>query len=181
MKILGAIAFLCTVAVQISAAAQTKTLPGEMMTRVVTIEAIEQSTRLLTVVDDKGIHEDIYVPLEVKRFPELKIGDKITARYYDNVVVRLRRPGDAPVADEKISATPLAGGAPGGTVARQRSITATVTAIDPKVPSITVRGPNGWLYSRRVKDAKALAAVKVGDQLDITWTEAMMASVEPAK
>ena len=26
----------------------------------------------------------------MKRFPEIKVGDKVTARYYDNVTVRLR-------------------------------------------------------------------------------------------
>jgi hypothetical protein len=32
-----------------------------------------------------------------------------------------------------------------------------------------------------VEDTKALAAVKVGDQLDITWTEAMMVAVDSPK
>jgi len=180
MRTLSAIAFLCAAAPALMAA-QTKTLPGEMKTTTVTIEAIDQSTRTLTVVDEKGLHKQIYVPTEVKRFPELKIGDKITARYYDNVVVRLRRPGEKPVDTQSVSATPLAGGAPGGTIAQQRTITATVTAIDQKVPSITVKGPNGWLYSTKVEDTKALATVKVGDQLEITWTEAMMIAVEPGK
>jgi len=46
------------------------------------------------------------------------------------------------------------------------------------VPSITFTGPNGWKYSSRVEDKKALAKVKVGDRLDITWTEALILSVE---
>jgi hypothetical protein len=181
MKTLHAVVLLCALVAPAVAAAQTKTLPGEMVTTTVTIEAIEQSTRTLTVVDEKGMHKQIYVPTEVKRFPELKIGDKITARYYDNVVVRLRKPGDKPVDSASVSTTPLAGGAPGGTIAKQRTITATITAIDQKVPSITVKGPNGWLYSTKVEDTKALATVKVGDQLDITWTEAMMIAVDPGK
>jgi hypothetical protein len=32
-----------------------------------------------------------------------------------------------------------------------------------------------------VDDKKALAKLKVGDQLDMTWTEAALISVEPAK
>ena len=57
----------------------------------------------------------------------------------------------------------------------------TITAIDPNVPSITVKSANGWTYSRRVDDKKALEKVKVGDQLDITWNDAVLISVTPAK
>jgi hypothetical protein len=46
------------------------------------------------------------------------------------------------------------------------------------VPSITFTGPNGWKFSSRVDDKKALEKVKVGDKLDITWTEALILSVE---
>jgi hypothetical protein len=66
-------------------------------------------------------------------------------------------------------------------VASQRTLTVTITAIDPAVPSITVKSANGWVYSRKVKDTKALAQVKVGDKLDITWNDAVMISVLPAK
>ena len=65
-----------------------------------------------------------------------------------------------------------------GTASRQRTITATIAAIDQAVPSITFTGPNGWKYSSRVEDKKALEKVKVGDRLDITWTEALILSVE---
>jgi len=42
-------------------------------------------------------------------------------------------------------------------------------------------GPNGYMYSRRVTDKKAFALLKVGDQLDMTWTEAVLIAVESAK
>jgi Cu/Ag efflux protein CusF len=68
-----------------------------------------------------------------------------------------------------------------GTVAHQRTITATITQIDMKVPSITFTGPNNWKYSTRVEDKAALAKVKVGDKVDITWTEAMILSLDEGK
>ena len=66
-------------------------------------------------------------------------------------------------------------------MATQRTITATITAFDPTVPSITFSGPNNWKYTSRVEDKKALSKVKVGDRVDITWTQALLASVEDAK
>ena len=67
---------------------------------------------------------------------------------------------------------------PGGTKATQRTITATITAIDPAAPSITFTGPNGWTYTSKVQDPAALEKVKVGDKVDIVWTEAMLVALD---
>ena len=76
---------------------------------------------------------------------------------------------------------PSPGTKPGFTVGSQRVITATITAIDPKIPSISLSGPNNWKYSSRVADKDALKLVKVGDRLDIIWTEAVMLSATAPK
>ena len=48
-------------------------------------------------------------------------------------------------------------------------------------PSITFEGPRGWKDSTPVMDKTALAKVKVGDKVDIVWTEAVLVSLEPGK
>ena len=115
----------------------------------------------------------------MKRFSELKVGDKITARYYENVVVRLKRPGEAAVDVDSGALTRRARASPAATLAEQRTITVTVTAKDPKTHAATVKGPNGYVYSRRVADKKIFDTLKVGDQLDMTWTNALLISVDP--
>ena len=121
------------------------------------------------------------VPADVKRFDTLKIGDKITGE-----VLREHRAA-AEAAGRAVNRHRLRGphAGPrreaGGTAATQRTITATITNIDPKVPSITFSGPNGWTYSSRVEDKAALAKVKVGDCVDITWTMAVLISVDAPK
>ena len=67
------------------------------------------------------------------------------------------------------------------TASKQRTITATIAAIDPAVPSVTFTGPNNWKYTARVHDKDALAKVKVGDKFDITWTEAVLLSIDQPK
>lgn len=161
--------------------AQSRTLEGDSVTMAVTIEAIEQSTRTLTVKDKDGIYETIVVPPGITRFPEFKVGDKITARYYENVVVRLKRP-DEPAVDVASGAlTRGQGTSPAGTAAAQRTMTVTVTAMEPKTSTVTVNGPNGYKYSRRVADKKTFAGLKVGDRLDMTWTDALLISVDAPK
>ena len=148
----------------------------------VTVVAIDQSTRTVTVKDDKGFNETIQAPPEMKRFSELKVGDKITARYYENVVVMLKKPNEAAVNVETGAlAKGSAGQPPAGVAATQRTITVTVTAMDPKTGSVTVNGPSGYVYTRKVTDKKAFSQLKVGDKLDMTWNQALMISVDPAK
>jgi hypothetical protein len=111
------------------------------------------------------------------RFDQLKVGDTIHAKYYENVVFQVKQPGTADADETSARLVPVEG-APAGTMSYQRTITATINDIDPKAPSITFTGPNGWKYSSRVQDSAALAKVKVGDKVDITWTMAVLMSIE---
>ncbi len=163
------------------AAAQVKEIPGDTMTVSGTVEAIDHTSRALTFKNEAGELVTIDVSPEVKRFSEIKVGDKITARYYDNVTVRLKKPDEASVNTGSAAATAGKGSKPGATVGTQRTMTAVIDAIDPAVPSISFKGPQGWKYSRRVLDKNVLTKVKVGDRVDFTWTEAMIVAVSTPK
>jgi hypothetical protein len=187
MKMLRTIAFTATLAgagllpFPAVAGAQSRTIEGDTVVVTATIEAIDQATRTLTVKGKDGIYETLVAGPEMKRFSELKVGDTITARYYDNVVVRLKKPGEPAVDVDSETVTRSKGAAPAGTAATQRTITVTVTAMDPKTNAVTVNGPNGYAYSRRVRDKKTFAMLKVGDRLDMTWTEALLLSADAPK
>jgi len=181
LALTGALAGSVLLLANSTVGAQSRTIQGDSISTTVTVEAIEQSTRTLTVKNDKGIYETIQAPPGMKRFSELKVGDRITARYYENVVVRLKRPGEAAVDVDSAAITRGEGQRPAGTAATQRTITVSVTALDPKTSSVTVKGPNGYIYSRKVADKKTFAQLKVGDQLDMTWTDALLISVDSPK
>lgn len=176
-----ALASAFVLALAVSAPAQVKQVPGEMSTESGTVEAIDYASRVLTLKNKDGDLVTIDVPADVKRFAEIKVGDVVTGRYYDNVTVRLKKPGEAAVNTDTTAVTKGAGARPGGTVAVQRTMTAEITAIDPKVPSITFKGPQNWTYTRRVLDKQVLKQVKVGDKVDFTWTEAVLIDVVTPK
>jgi hypothetical protein len=163
------------------ALAQIKQIPGERVTQTGTVESIDHQARVLSLKEKTGKLVTIDVPETVERFDEVKVGDKVTVTYYDNVTVRLKKPGEAAVNTLEGALTPTAGQKPGGTMAAQRTMTAKIEAIDANVPSITFTGPNGWKYSRRVQDKNVLKQVKVGDQVDFVWTEAVQIRVESSK
>ena len=161
---------------------QTKVIPGETKTVTATVEAVEKATRSLTLKGPEGNYVTLTVPESVTRFDSIKVGDTLTAKYYESLILRLKPEGEKAVDTDAAAVTPADGRTrPGGTMATQRTITATITAIDPTVPSITFSGPNNWKYTSRVEDKKALSKVKVGDRVDITWTQALLASVEDPK
>ena len=179
--VVGIIAAAVLVSMARTAMAQAKTVSSEMRTETGTVEAIEASSRMLTLKKPDGTFVTTVAGPDITRFAELKIGDTINVRYYENVVIRVKRPGESDVVSSAKGTTGSEQVLPGGTRAKQVTITATITAIDPNTPSITFTGPNGWKYSSKVQDTEALAKVKVGDKVDIVWTEAVLVSVERGK
>jgi hypothetical protein len=148
-----------------------------------TIEAIATEQRALTVKFDSGYSEVVSVSPSVKRFNQVKVGDKVTLRYYESVVLHIRKPGDTspapPASSDKSAATAGTGEHPGGTAARQRKMTVTVVSVDKAAPSITVKTAEGNTVTRKIADAKNLEGVAPGDQIDITFTEAMIVNLDP--
>jgi hypothetical protein len=162
-------------------AGQTKTIPGEMVTVTAKVEAIELQSRTLSLKKADGTFTTFVVPETYERFPAIKVGDTVTARYYDNIVFRKLNPGEKPTNSGSAGLNVPGGSRPNASVAAQRTITTTITAIDMKVPSITFTGPNNWVYSSKVQDVPLLKTVKVGDQVNITWTEAVSITVTAPK
>lgn len=158
--------------------AQTKTITGDVKVAKGTVEAIESASREVTIKKDDGTYTTMSIPEGAKRFDSIKIGDTVSVRYYENMVLRVKAPGEKDADTGVASVTPAPGTGPSGTLAKQRTITATITAIDPAVPSITFTGPNNWKYSSKVQDKKALAKVKVGDKVEIIWTAASLVSFD---
>ena len=159
----------------------TQTMKSTPVTITATIEAIDQTNRIVTLKGPKGNLVDTYVDESSKRFNQLKVGDQVKAQYYESLAMSIRKPGDpAPAAGVKDSVTAREG-APGATAARQLTGSVTVTALDPKVPSISVKGPKGNVFSMRVQDPKRLEGVKVGDTIDVTYTQALLVAVDPMK
>ena len=112
------------------AMAQSKTVRSEMRTETAIVEAIEASSRTLTLKKADGSFVTTVAGPDITRFAEVKIGDKVNVRYYENVIVRLKRPGEPDVVSSAKGTTLPIRSCPGGTRAKQVTITATITAID---------------------------------------------------
>ena len=60
-------------------------------------------------------------------------------------------------------------------------MTVTVKSIDPALPSLTVTTPDGRTITRKVDNKKNIEGLAAGDLIDVTYTRALLTSIERGK
>jgi uncharacterized OB-fold protein len=163
------------VAVALPGWAQVRELPTQTITIAGTIETIDTNKRAMNIKTADGSFVAVNVPQTVQRFGELKVGDKVKATYNNNVMVRLKPPGEAAV---NTTETDRAKSPTAGSHVMVRKMTAQIVGIDKAASSISFEGANGWKYSRHVVDPTVFDQVKVGDKVDITWNTDLTVSLQ---
>jgi len=155
----------------------------QVVTAIATIEAIDLQKRVVTLKGPKGNVFDITVGEQARNLPQVKVGDQVEVKYYESLALRLVKPGEGVAGVQETSALARAkeGEKPGGMAGRQVTLTATITAIDKKKQKVTLKGPEGKTITVKAENPENLKKVKVGDEIEITYTEALAISVEKAK
>jgi hypothetical protein len=145
-----------------------------------TVEAIDQTNRTVMLKGPEGNIVEVSVDPAFKRFDQLKVGDTVTATYYESIVAHIRQPGEPAPKSTSEAVTPRTGG-PGGTAAVQDTVTVVVQSVDRANRSVTVKKQDGGIVSMRVENPKYLEAAKPGQTVDITYTRALLIEANPAK
>jgi len=145
-----------------------------------TVVSINYSYREVQLMDENGKLHDITVGDDVRNFDQVKVGDKLNIEYTEAISIQLKKRGTAtPGAMEQQAMVRAPGGAkPGAAVGRQVTAIATVVAIDTKKQEVTLKGPQGNEYDLSVTDPAQLKLVKKGDEVEVTYTEALAISVQ---
>jgi hypothetical protein len=144
-----------------------------------TISAIDKENHTVTLKGARGrsLTLDVQDPAKLDA---LKVGDPVVGTYYEALLVEVKKPGSAtPGASVEASrVTSKPGENPAGAVGQKITMTATIVAIHPKVPSVVLKGPKGGTETVKVKDAKNLENVKVGDLVEVTYTQALAVALD---
>lgn len=149
-----------------------------------TVEAVDQEKRIITVKGPEGNIFDITAGDQVKNLAQVKVGDTLEVTYYESVAVKVFKAGEMPQGNSAtVAAERLAkpGEKPSGIVGAQATITAVVESISPKKTTVTLKMSDGKYKVVKIQDKKNLDNVKVGDEVQITVTEALAVAVKPAK
>jgi hypothetical protein len=90
--------FACCVALlsfyALPVSAQIRAQESKPVTVTATIEAIDTANRSVTIKRSDGTSAEIKAEKEMEGFKTLKVGDLVTATYYEAVLLTPRKPGD---------------------------------------------------------------------------------------
>ncbi len=151
------------------------------------VVAVDPEARLLEL---QGPHNvvTIEVPESVHDLETIAVGDEVAVTYYVGVAAVFAgktKEGDEPDREVEVragSVTAPPGTAPGRAVGRSVTAKVTIQSVDKEFQTVTFTGPRGLTRVVGVNDPKMqtfAAKLKPGDQVEITYYEALAARVVP--
>jgi hypothetical protein len=173
MPTLASLAVLSLLSVGLVQSQPPNTITRESTTTA-TVDRIERSSRLVTLRDGNTT-QTIYVDPTIKLFDELKVGDVVTARYTESVVVAVR-PGAKPTAPQ--DTTEDARRAGNENVLQQQKVVVTIVDIDSQRLFVTYRTHDNQRATQAVSDKSLLDGLRPGDRVEVTLTRARAVSIE---
>lgn len=150
------------------------------------VEAIDQSTREVVLRDAQGRQTLVKAGPEVRNLAQVKKGDRVVVRFTEGFAAQLVKPGTGVTGVQTetgvVRAAP--GERPAAVIGEQIRTTVKVYDVDRYANTIEVTGPRGYNRRLKVKDPQAIEFIrglKKGDEVEVTFSEALAISVEPAK
>jgi hypothetical protein len=151
-----------------------------------TVASIDAAKRLVELrADDEST--TIQVPPEVRNFERIKVGDEVVATYYQGLAAEFKKKGESTtvgVVDATTGTARMPEGAnrPGAAVANKVRTTVVIESVDRATHSVTFVGPSGMSRTVDVVDPKAqefIGSLKKGDEVELTYVEAVAVTLEP--
>jgi Cu/Ag efflux protein CusF len=147
------------------------------------VKSVDKKTRAVVVVGPNGNEILFNLSDEVRNFDQIKVGDLVTLTYAHALALELRKSEKKELrtrVDSENAVTAKPGEKPGVMVEKSVRVIADVVAVNPKAQTITLRGPKRTL-ELAVKDPAMLQKVKVGDQVEGVYVEAVAMTVSTNK
>jgi Cu/Ag efflux protein CusF len=152
-----------------------------------TVQGIDVEKRLVTLRDQDGATVTVQVAPEVRNLAQVKAGDQVVVRYYEALAAELRSRGDgsgstqAPVRDTMMSRA-AEGARPAALVGEETRQTVRIASVDKKNHIVSFYASDGLARSVPVRTPQGqefISKLKPGDEVELTYTEALAVSVEP--
>ena len=147
------------------------------------VVSVDKKTRTVGLKGPKGHVVEVVAGDEVKNFDQIKVGDFVMVRMMQSLALELQKvksnASGIKITEGAVKSEP--GHQPAAGAAREITAIAKVTAVNPKQKTMTLRGPRGNDVTLNVENPEHFKVVKVGDEVLVTYTEAVAVSVEPAQ
>lgn len=148
-----------------------------------TVTAVDTANRQVSMKETNGTELTITVTDAVKNLDQIKVGDEVVVSYTEAIAwqVKPASQGAPGVSSDSSASVAKPGEKPYADVKDSVTVTATITAIDLANGTATITGPGGNSQTVKARDPANLKKVKVGDLVDITYTEAAAVAVRPVE
>lgn len=147
------------------------------------IKSIDKKTRSVVIVGAQGNEVFMTLSEEARNFDQLRVGDLVTLTYIQALALELRKVENK-AKSERIESEETVrsklGEKPAGAVKRSIRVIADVVAVNPKAKTVTLRGPKQTV-ELALEDPAQFKAIKVGDQVEALYTEAVALEVTAEK
>ena len=152
------------------------------------VTAVDMANRLVTIEGPEGNSVVIQVTDQVKNLPNVKVGDKVRIEYYRSAFVEIEKHDSGGELGTEVSAARVSapeGQKPAGAIGVEMVRRAEVVFVDPYQKFISFRSPDRGLRKISLKDTPELQhylkELKKGDIVQVTYSEALGISLEPAE
>jgi len=143
------------------------------------VTKVDSKTRTVTLKDKDGTVTNFVAGPEIKNFPQIKVGDRLTVTHELAVVIELLKVNNQGIRSEvqttSQTSAPL-GSKPASVISNTTTIIATVIGIDRQKMTISVKGPKGKPDIYRIKNATLLKDIAVNDEVKIVLYDTMATS-----
>lgn len=150
-----------------------------------TVTAVEPENRLLSLRNESGKVETIYIGPEIRNYDQIEVGDRVVVTYQQAIAAAVTRP-DQSVKQAQVDATverAEPGEKPRAEISASLVATVKIDAVDTTINTITFTRDDGLARTVRVEDPGArqfMKGLKQGDLVTVTYTEALAVSVREA-
>ena len=154
------------------------------------VETVDPISRELLLRGSGGAQSgallSMIVSPHVQHLDQIRPGDRVTVTYYQALaaqVVNVFSPSSQPFEGVSVDRSETAA-RPGGEITRVRRGRVTITALDLATSTISFVGPNNILRTVTAKNPQVqsfIRGLRVGQQVDIVYEEALAISVEPMR
>lgn len=147
------------------------------------IKSIDKKSRSVVIVGAQGNEISMTLGEEARNFNQLRVGDLVTLTYVQALALELRKVENK-VKSERVESEEAVrsklGEKPAGAIKRSIRVIADVVAVNPKAKTVTLRGPKQTV-ELAIEDPAQFKQIKVGDQVEALYTEAVALEVTAGK
>jgi antitoxin (DNA-binding transcriptional repressor) of toxin-antitoxin stability system len=149
------------------------------------VENVDTTTRQVLLRGADSSLATVKVGPQVRNLNQLRAGDTVRIGYIEALVAELVPPSGNLTADQRAGAARARPGQrPGGAAAEQIRVRVRITNVDQGSGTVNFVGPNGQPRMAVVTDPAMLALlpqVKAGDEVQLTYVEAVAVRITPMR